>query len=162
MAAVLNMKVTGDDQKLLQRLKELSSIRKGDITEEIAEQLRGSTVARFRSTISPDGKRWKPSIRASQEGGLTLTHTAQLRNSIRAVSDENGLEVGTNVIYAATHQYGDRRTIRPKKARVLRFRVNGRWVSAKQVTVDIPARPFLGISEEDMEAIQDIVEGVFR
>ena len=36
--------------------------------------------------------------------------------------------------------------------------MGGRWVTKKQVKVSIPARPFLGLSEEDMEEIKATVE----
>ena len=37
---------------------------------------------------------------------------------------------------------------------MLRFKVNGVWISTKQVHVRIPARPFLGISEDDDKMIR--------
>ena len=65
----------------------------------------------------------------------------------------------TNVKHGATHQFGERgRTIRAKTRKGLRFQVGGRWVTKKQVKVSIPARPFLGLSEEDMEEIKATVE----
>ena len=39
----------------------------------------------------------------------------------------------------------------------MRFRINGRWVSKKEVKVTIPARPFLGVSEEDEEEIKKLL-----
>lgn len=158
----ISMELSGDGNRLLKKLKNMSEIRRADITEEIAEQLRTSTIARFRTATDPEGKRWKQSIRARDTGGITLTHTAQLRNSIRAESDQNGLAVGTNVAYGAAHQFGDRRTIQPRKAKVLRFKTGNRWVSAKSVTVNIPARPFLGISDEDEAEIRRILDGTMK
>ena len=85
--------------------------------------------------------------------------TAQLRNSIKSYSDEKGFAVGTNVKHGATHQFGEKgRTIRAKTSRGLRFQVGGRWVTKKQVKVKIPARPFLGLSEADMQEIKATVE----
>ena len=66
---------------------------------------------------------------------------------------------GTNAKHAATHQFGDQgRTIRARKAKNLRFQVGGQWVSKKQVKVNIPARPFLGLSDEDMQEIKATTE----
>lgn len=104
------------------------------------------------------GDRWETSIRAATEGGKTLVQTAQLRNSIRSKSDASGFAVGTNVKHAATHQFGDERTIRARRAKALRFQVGGKWVSKKQVRVSIPARPFLGLSDDDLEEIKGTVE----
>ena len=43
-----------------------------------------------------------------------------------------------------------------KKA--LRFQVGGKWVTKKQVRITIPARPFLGLSEDDMQEMKATVE----
>ena len=67
--------------------------------------------------------------------------------------------VGTNAKHAATHQFGEPgRTIRARRKKVLRFQYNGKWVSKKQVRVKIPARPFLGLSDEDMQEMKATVE----
>ena len=88
-----------------------------------------------------------------------MIQTAQLRNSIHARSDASGFAVGTNVKHAATHQFGEPgRTIRARRKKALRFQVNGRWVSKKKVRIAIPARPFLGLSEEDMREMKATVE----
>ena len=95
----------------------------------------------------------------AQEGGKTLIQSAQLRNSIHAKSDASGFALGTNVKYAATHQFGEPgRTIRARKKKALRFQVGGKWVTKKQVRITIPARPFLGLSEDDMQEMKATVE----
>lgn len=154
--------VGGDRDRLLERLKRLGHLQLSRVNGEIAEQLRSSTVQRFQQEKDPEGRPWTASIRAREEGGKTLTQTARLKTSILAASDRTGLAVGTNTIYAAAHQFGDERIVKPKKAKVLRFRVGGRWVSAKQVRLRIPARPFLGISEEDREFIRDTVDNALK
>ena len=55
--------------------------------------------------------------------------------------------------YAAIHQYGG--TIRPKNAKRLMFKVGGKTVMTQSVT--IPARPFIGFSEEDRQEAQQIL-----
>ncbi len=155
----ISIRVDGDASKLLARMKGLSNIDKKSLNEALAEGSRESTLERFKRSRDPSGKRWKTSIRAAQSGGKTLIDTAQLRNSIKSAADETGFAVGTNVIHAATHQLGDpKRTIRAKTARGLRFRINGHFVTKQQVEVSIPARPFLGISDDDMEEIKATVE----
>jgi len=159
--------------------------------------VRESTLERFKQSKDPDGRRWKTSIRAAQEGGKTLIQSAQLRNSIHAKSDASGFAVGTNVKYAdgglppapvrvfallepfqrrLAHALGQRRvdallvdlreapdpdpgrTIRARKKKALRFQVGGKWVTKKQVRITIPARPFLGLSEDDMQEMKATVE----
>ena len=153
----INLKVEGDVQRLMKRLGRIASVDKAGINNAIAEGLRTSTIERFQAEKSPEGKKWKQSIRAREEGGKTLIKSAALRSSIRSEASAEGLAVGTNDIRAATHQFGDTRIIKAKRKKALRFRINGRWVSKKEVKVTIPARPFLGVSEEDEEEIKKLL-----
>lgn len=140
----------------MRRYSELD--RKG-LNIALAEGVRESTLERFKQGRGPDGKRWKTSIRAAETGGKTLIDSSQLRNSIKTTADASGFAVGTNVKHAATHQFGDKgRTIRAKRAKNLRFQVGGQWISKKKVKVNIPARPFLGLSDEDMQEIKATTE----
>lgn len=161
--ASISIRIEGDAPKLLSKMKDLSTLDKKSLNEALAEMMRESTLERFKQGRGPSGKRWKTSIRAAQSGGKTLIDTAQLRNSIKSAADESGFAVGTNVIYAATHQLGaPKRTIRAKTAKGLRFRVNGHFVTKQQVQVTIPARPFLGASDDDLEEIQAMIEDFVR
>lgn len=153
----INLNVEGDVQRLMKRLGRIAGVDKAGINNAIAEGLRTSTIERFQAEKSPEGKKWKQSIRAREEGGKTLIKSAALRSSIRSEASAEGLAVGTNDIRAATHQFGDTRIIKAKRKKALRFRVNGRWVSKKEVKVTIPARPFLGVSEEDEEEIKKLL-----
>jgi phage gpG-like protein len=62
--------------------------------------------------------------------------------------------IGTNIAYAAVHQYSA--TIRPVKAKALRFKCNGHWTSRKKVF--IPARPFADFTSADVSEIRQTVE----
>ena len=141
----------------MKRLGRIASVDKAGINNTIAEGLRTSTIERFQAEKSPEEKKWKQSIRAREEGGKTLTKSTALRSSIRSEASADGLAIGTNDIRAATHQFGDTRIIKAKRKKALRFRINGRWVSKKEVKVTIPARPFLGVSEEDEEEIKKLL-----
>lgn len=144
---------------MLRKIRSFSEIDKKSINAALAEGVRESTLERFKQSKDPDGKKWKTSIRASSENGKTLIQSSQLRNSINSVSDATGFAVGTNAKHAATHQFGEPgRTIRARKKKALRFMVDGKWVSKKQVRIRIPARPFLGLSDEDMREIKATVE----
>lgn len=153
----VNVKVDGDVQRLMKRLGRIAGVDKAGINNTIAEGLRTSTIERFQAEKSPEEKKWKQSIRAREEGGKTLTKSTALRSSIRSEASADGLAIGTNDIRAATHQFGDTRIIKAKRKKALRFRINGRWVSKKEVKVTIPARPFLGVSEEDEEEIRELL-----
>ena len=154
--------VTGDTEALLKRLASLRAADTKGAMRAIAEGLRTSTVERFDKSISPEGKKWKASIRAGNVGGKTLVKTTNLRNSIRSEADRTGMAVGTNSIYAATHQFGADRVIKPKRKKVLKFQINGKWISKQKVKVKIPARPFLGISEDDEEEIREVLDDLLK
>ncbi len=154
-----SIRLEGDVSALLRKMRSYSEIDRKGLNAALAEGVRESTLERFRQSRGPSGKKWKTSIRAATTGGKTLIDTAQLRNSIKSRSDETGFAVGTNVKHGATHQFGEPgRTIRAKTSRGLRFQVGGKWVTKKQVKVKIPARPFLGLSSEDMDEIKATVE----
>ena len=139
----ITVEISSEMDELLARLDHMSGIDKAGVMNAIAEGLRTSTMQRFGSEESPEGTKWAPSIRATKQGRKTLTKTADLKDSIRAQVDESGAAVGTNLVYAATHQFGDERTIRAKQR-------------------NIPARPFLGISKDDEEGIKTILDEVFE
>lgn len=110
----------------------------------------------FFATDHPVGK-----DKASNKGTAKLSMDAYktARTSIHDKSDASGFAVGTNVKYAATHQFGEPgRTIRARKKKALRFQAGGKWVTKKQVRITIPARPFLGLSEDDMQEMKATVE----
>ena len=154
-----DIRLEGDTRAMLRRIRSFSEIDRRSINAALAQGVRESTLERFRQSKGPDGRRWKSSKRAILEGGKTLVKTAQLRNSIHARSDASGFAVGTNAKHAATHQFGEPgRIIRARRKKVLRFQYNGKWVSKKQVRVKIPARPFLGLSDEDMQEMKAPVE----
>ena len=114
------------------------------------------TRERFQSGQAPDGTAWKPSLRALITGGKTLLDTGRLVGSIVSEATDRSVEVGTNVIYAAIHQFGG--TIRGKAGK-LQFRLaNGQFVTKDAVTM--PARPFLGVSSDDEQEILDSPEAI--
>lgn len=124
----------------------------------IGQAVVSETVERFRDEEAPDGNKWKKSQRAELESGLTLTGPgAHLRGSIVHRPSADDVTVGTNMVYAAIHQFGGRtrpHEIRPRKLNgALKF---GK-VFAKRVSHPgslMPARPFLGVGERERAAIE--------
>lgn len=105
----------------------------------ISTRLRQDTLRQF----SQGGAYWPgPAWKPTHRGGKTLVDRAILRNSIHAASGADWAAAGTDVKYAAIHQFGG--VIRAKNAKALRFKIGGQWIMRKSVT--IPARPFLPIS----------------
>lgn len=120
----------------------------GLFMKRVARTLTASAKERFVDETDPDGNKWKKGVK---NVGQTLTLSGLLRRSITHKSDDKTAVIGTNRIYAGIHQFGG--VITAKKAKYLRFKINGREVFAKSVA--IPARPFLGVSETDKEAVKD-------
>lgn len=103
--------------------------------KNVAEAAIGEIQESFAGEKDPYDRPWPKNLR----GGQTLTDTARLRRSFTRKLFSNGFQVGTNVKYAAIHQYGGE--IIPKRKQVLRFKVGQQYVSAKRV--QMPARPFV-------------------
>lgn len=112
----------------------------------------------IRTNVGPDGQPWAPSQRARETGGKTLLETGQLVDSITYAASPRSVEIGSNVIYAGIHQKGGE--IRPGSANALSFQLpNGEFATVGKVT--IPARPYLGLSEDDEGDIIDLTEQYF-
>ncbi len=122
---------------------------------DIADLGENSTRLRFRTETGPDGNKWKPSLRAILTGGSTLTKDGHLSDSVSGHATADSAVWGVNRVYAAIHQFGGQ--IRAK-AGMLRFRLaNGAFVQKASIT--LPARPYLGVNDEDREDILDILQG---
>mgnify|MGYP000005465406 FL=1 len=138
--------------KVMNFLATLSDTR--PLLEDIGDVLLLNIDRRFDDGKGPDGTPWQKANR----GGQTLVDTARLRNSFDKRVSDRTVSAGTNVIYARIHQFGG--TIKPKRAKVLAFNIGGEAIFAKQVT--IPARPFLGIGDEDTKGIRGAIADFVR
>lgn len=118
-----------------------------------------STEERFEFERAPGGSPWPPSVRALLTGGKTLSESGRLGDSITHDASRDGVRLGTNVRYAATHQFGA--TISAKTARGLVFNIPGLgW--RRKASVTIPPRPFLGIDDDDRDRIGEELTGYLR
>lgn len=144
----------------------------GELHELLAAQVEFDTLRRFETESGPDGSPWPPSLRALAESGQTLTDTARLRQSIVSRADRRGFEVGTNLVYAAIHQFGG--TIRqPERQQTMYWHqkageiADWRFVKKRKANysethtvaahdVTMPARPYLGVSEGDVRVLGEI------
>lgn len=133
------------------------------LMESVGEALISGTLKRFDDEEEPTGKKWPKSKRATKEGGQTLTNVGTLRKSIDKIATPDKVMVGSNLPYARIHQKGG--TIKPKKGKYLKFKgLDGEDVFVKEAK--IPARPYLGVSKEDMEDVRetmaDFLAGAFK
>ena len=88
--------------------------------------------------------------------------TAALLRKMRRYSelDRKGLNIALaeGVRESTLERFEQGRGPDGKRAKNLRFQVGGQWISKKKVKVNIPARPFLGLSDEDMQEIKATTE----
>lgn len=149
---------------------------------DIATAGENQTRARFRTQTAPDGSTWKQSMRAKLRGGKTLTLAGHLSGSISSQTTADTAEWGVNRVYAAIHQFGGeirkpafsswRRLRTTARGTLLRQKdhknlavfakdshkraVKRRFTVSEHV-IDMPARPFLGVNDQDASEFLDII-----
>ncbi len=114
------------------------------VMEDIGEYLVRSTKKRFADGIAPDGTDWLANSavtlsRKSDPRPLFGT-SGTLNQQIFHEAGSDFVEVGSNRVQAAMMQFG------------------GTKVQFPHLWGDIPARPFLGLSEADETNVLDIIE----
>lgn len=120
------------------------------VLKAIGEDLVLSTKKRFETSTAPDGTKWapnKPSTLKRKKGNKPLIgKTGTLAQQISYAADMNSLMVGSTspLKYAAMQQLGGKKSRFPNL-----------WG-------DIPARPFLGISDADEKMIVNTVDEYLR
>jgi phage gpG-like protein len=172
--ALMRVELTDQDVALAE-LGDLIS-RTGNPTplfENIGLSLVTSTQHRFDTGTGVDGSPWPPSLRVIARGGKTLVLSGRLYRSVSFQASATGVEIGTNVIYAAIHQFGGSIN-QSARNQTLHFKTNKRTgqqrfskakgaTHSKEVTIDaravqMPARPFIGLDDDDDRAILRIGE----
>lgn len=116
-------------------------------------------------------QKWIKSQRAIKQKGQTLSDTGQLASSIQVIVTQQGnslnIIAGSNLPYAAIHNFGGtihipsrsrlyvqkRRTKGPYKGRFKKGTTFGKGSTTKAYTINIPARPYLVLQDEDIIAI---------
>lgn len=130
------------------------------LMQDLGEFLTETTKQRFETSTAPDGTRWEPNAPATylayldkfsgsygKSGQLSkaganrasgkkplIGETGRLSREIYYQADATGVEISSGLIYSAIQQFGG---------------VAGRGVQ-------IPARPYLGLSAEDEVEITEI------
>ena len=124
---------------------------------QLARIMRNAVLDNFEAGGRPRGLR--ASIRPRVKDRGCCRPVGVLRNSITQNSTATEAVVGTNVEYAAIHNFGGQtapHTILPKNGKALKF--GGRF--AKRVNhpgSKIPARPFMVLQPDDEQALVDAV-----
>lgn len=146
------------------------------ILDEVGSSLVASTLRRFQTQSGPDGKAWpqlsKSTLRKRGADARMLQASGRLRLSITHRASAREVEVGTNLVYAAIHQFGGKietfaasmpvyrkqADVRAGKARFVK-KSKSDFMSYHEVgahSVAIPARPYLGIDADDQTSITEI------
>ena len=130
--------------RALQRLF-VAGAEREPIHTDIGDSLVSNVNETMKAGTDPFGR---PHTPLKYRDGVPLISSGGrgLAGSITSRANENGVEVGTNKIYAATQQFGVvGRVINPRLKSILRFFIPGRGsaVFAKSVKITIPPRPFL-------------------
>lgn len=149
-----------------------------------------STQRNIERETAPDGTKWRPlsprtaakrigrGRNARQRGyAHILRVSARLYQSVSYQVLADGVEWGSNLVYARIHQLGGEISMPPRQAtvtlknirnrgnRFVRFNTRNatsRVVSIRGHRILVPARPFLGISAMDREEVPRIVEEQIR
>lgn len=147
--------IQADSSPIEAVLKQLGNFEslKNQLFDEIGAGLVDSVQHRFLTGTDVDGNPWKISWRARMQGGETLRDTGRLMNSYTHNVLSNGVEVGTDVVYAPHLHYGA--TILPKNGQYITFAVGGQYRKVKQSV--LPPRTQLGLDAEDEAMVLDIV-----
>lgn len=119
----------------------------GDLREPLEAALgviATSTAERFDTETAPDGTPWTPSQRVLKYGGKTLTDSTNLRTSFSVQVGENLATFGTKTHYAPHLHFG-----------AVSDRVSSK---GKAFRIVLPARPILGITDPDRDAIAGVFE----
>ena len=99
---------------------------------------------RFDQEQAPDGTKWKPlsparvkqRLKRHKSGSMKiLQDVGELRRSIQYEAGPNYVRIGSNLKYARTHQFG---------------------------RGNIPARPFLGVTPNERQHINDMVKAYLK
>lgn len=140
----LDIKFDEKDMRIIQgAFAKLVQLGKSDgVTRKMANVLREDAEEAFESEQSPDGKKWedldpvyKKSRFAKGYDGKMLHRTGQLIDSLNIDYGDDFAAVGVSESYGIYHQLG---------------------------TKKMSARPFLGVSEDGVDEIKDILKNAIR
>lgn len=130
----------GGIERLRERLERLAGLDMSGLLEAIGAEVESQTRRRIEEEKrGPDGTRWpawsKGYAATRHKGHSLLIGEGNLLDSIQYVVSGDQVEVGTNLVYAAIHQFG-----------------------GAEAGMNIPARPYLGLSDDNLDDLAAIVD----
>jgi phage virion morphogenesis protein len=127
-------------ERLARRIGKLASAQRGALLDAIGFEVEDQTRRRIADEKrAPDGTPWpdwSPRYAQTRHGGHSMLQGEDdLLDSIQYLVRGDQVEVGSNLVYAAIHQFG-----------------------GAEVGIPIPARPYLGVSADDAADLLAVVE----
>lgn len=142
----INIKASGISQlkqKLKAQAEKLSNLQ--PFWQVVGMYVQKQTIKeRFDKEQSPDGTKWKPlsparikqRMKRHKTGNMKiLQDVGELRRSVKYEAGQTYVRIGSNLKYARTHQFG---------------------------RGNIPARPFLGVTQLEREHINDMFRAYLK
>lgn len=141
MAGVTAHLTTVGLTEALAKINRLGGFHMAELADDAGAILESSTRERFDTKVAPDGTDWLPwseSYDDTRNHGVhsLLVEGGGLRDSIASYASGSEVHVGSNLIYAAHHQIG-----------------------GDEIDTGVPARPYLGVSEQDELDLYELVTG---
>jgi len=132
-----------NDERLKAGLGRLRSLI-ADLTpvmDEMGAEMTAATQDRFKSGVAPDGSPWPELAQATKDkrgaDAKPLVDRGHLRDSISWQASATEVSVGSNRAYARIHQFGGQ--------------------AGRNNAVTIPARPYLGVGEDDKALLAELI-----
>jgi phage virion morphogenesis protein len=127
-------------ERLALRIGKLASAQRGELLDAIGFEVENQTRRRIADEKrAPDGTPWpdwSPRYAQTRHGGHSMLQGEDdLLDSIQYLVRGDQVEVGSNLVYAAIHQFG-----------------------GAEVGMPIPARPYLGVGAENAADLLAVVE----
>ena len=134
------------ESKLLDLAKRSENLR--PLMKNIAGIFAYSTEENFKNEGRPD--KWtelsestiKQRTKKKQWPGMILQVSGQLASSVNTYYDNDSAVIGSNLDYAAIHQLGGQ--------------------AGRNKSVEIPARPYLNLTDDDFEEIMDSINDYLK
>ena len=140
---MIDAELSGGDE-IIRRLGDLhfDSAKMQKFSRLAGAEMVYQTEERYINQHGPDGQPWLPSRRAIKDNGDTLRYSGRLLASITYVPLPDGVTWGTNVVYARMMHYGGLKSVFP------------------HLWGDIPARPYLGMNDDDRASVLNIINRI--
>ncbi len=145
-----NIKIKIDNKAVESKLLDLA--RKSENLRPLMKNIAGifaySTEENFKNEGRPD--KWtelsestiKQRTKKKQWPGMILQVSGQLASSVNTYYDNDSAVIGSNLDYAAIHQLGGQ--------------------AGRNKLVEIPARPYLNLTDDDFEEIMDSINDYLK